>query len=63
MSRPQTPPQHSASVPHDKIAMRAYQKWLQRGCPNGSDKQDWHEAEAELKAEMGRTGQQSQTRH
>jgi hypothetical protein len=43
-------------VPHDKIAMRAYEKWCKRGRPHGSDRQDWLEAEAELKAEMSRTG-------
>ncbi len=41
-------------VPHEKIAMRAYAKWQQRGCPCGTDLQDWREAEAELKAEMTR---------
>jgi hypothetical protein len=46
----------SAKVPHDKIAMRAYEKWCKRGRPHGTDKQDWLEAEAELRAEMSRTG-------
>jgi Protein of unknown function (DUF2934) len=40
----------------DKVAARAYQKWLQKGCKHGQDKQDWLEAEAEIKAEMARTG-------
>ena len=35
-------------VPHDKIAMRAYEKWCKRGCPHGTDMQDWYEAEAEI---------------
>ncbi|MBI1831751.1 MAG: DUF2934 domain-containing protein [Planctomycetes bacterium] len=43
-----------ACVPLEKIAMRAYQKWVQRGCMHGCDQQDWLEAEAELKAEMAR---------
>jgi hypothetical protein len=42
-------------VPHEKIAMRAYEKWCQRGRPQGTDKQDWMEAEAELRAEMMRS--------
>ena len=47
----------------DKVAMRAYQKWVNRGCPRDSDKQDWAEAEAELRAEMARTsGSQPQQR-
>lgn len=41
-------------VSHEKIAMRAYEKWLKRGCPQGSDKQDWHEAERELQEEKKR---------
>jgi len=63
MSRVSTPPaptttssMPSAKVPHEKIAMRAYDKWCKKGKPQGSDKQDWLEAEAELKSEMNRTG-------
>jgi hypothetical protein len=41
-------------IPHEKIAMRAYEKWCKRGRPHGTDKQDWLEAEAELRAEAGR---------
>jgi hypothetical protein len=55
-----TQPQQSGTqtqVPHDKIAMRAYEKWCRRGRPNGTDKQDWLEAEQELRQEMrGGTG-------
>jgi hypothetical protein len=39
-------------VPPEKIAMRAYEKWCQRGRPNGSHLQDWLEAERELHAEV-----------
>jgi hypothetical protein len=60
MSRAATP--HSAhptstqlKVPYDKIAQRAYEKWLKRGQKHGHDLQDWMEAEAELRAEMTRT--------
>jgi hypothetical protein len=42
-------------VPHEKIAQRAYEKWCKKGCQHGTDKQDWLEAEAELRAEMSRT--------
>jgi hypothetical protein len=64
MSRVATPPMTPAStptnapvkVPHEKIAMRAYEKWCQRGRPQGTDKQDWIEAEAELRAEVLRSG-------
>lgn len=59
MSRVATPPKSSpavtpAAVPHEKIAMRAYEKWCKRGQPPGTAEQDWLEAEAELKAEMTR---------
>jgi hypothetical protein len=40
------------AVPHEKIAMRAYEKWCQRGCMHGTHQQDWLDAEAELKLEM-----------
>jgi hypothetical protein len=48
--------QQSMGIPRDKIAMRAYEKWCKRGRPHGSDKQDWVEAENELKMEMSRAG-------
>lgn len=41
-------------IPREKIAQRAYEKWCQRGCPHGSDKQDWMDAETELRAEVTR---------
>jgi hypothetical protein len=41
-------------VPHDRIAMRAYEKWMKRGCPQGTAFQDWVEAETELVAELNR---------
>jgi hypothetical protein len=61
MSRVVTPPlaqptsNSPMKIPHDKIAMRAYEKWVKRGRPQGTDLQDWVEAENELKAEMIRT--------
>jgi hypothetical protein len=44
------------SIPREKIAMRAYERWCKRGKPHGSDKQDWVEAEKELMVEMSRAG-------
>jgi Protein of unknown function (DUF2934) len=59
MSRVTTPQAAPTSptvkVPHDKIAMRAYEKWCQRGRPQGVDVQCWLEAERELQAEYART--------
>jgi hypothetical protein len=45
----------------DKVAARAYQKWMQKGCPHGQDQQDWLEAEAEIKAEMARGNSRKQS--
>jgi len=45
----------STSVPREKIAMRAYEKWLKSGCRHGCDQQHWLEAEAEIRAEMARS--------
>jgi hypothetical protein len=60
MTRATTPqvaqPAAPTKVPHERIAMRAYEKWLQRGCPHGTDQMDWLEAEAELTAEVHRPG-------
>ncbi len=56
VSTPTTPAMPAAKVPHEKIAMRAYDKWCKRGKPCGTDRQDWLEAEAELRTEMNRTG-------
>jgi hypothetical protein len=58
MSRVVTPPTaqptSSPPVPHEKIAQRAYEKWLKRGQQHGRDVQDWVEAEMELREEMKR---------
>lgn len=32
----------------DTVAMRAYFRWQERGCPAGSAEEDWLEAEREL---------------
>ena len=58
MPTPPTPPQPTATrtttpMPrYEQIARRAYQRWVDRGRPHGTDKQDWFEAETELKREM-----------
>jgi hypothetical protein len=43
-------------IPHEKIAMRAFEKWCKRGRPHGTDKQDWIDAEKELREEYTRAG-------
>jgi hypothetical protein len=61
-SQPTSQPTPQVKVPHDKIAMRAYEKWVKRGRPQGTSDQDWMEAEAELKAEIARgTGASTQS--
>jgi hypothetical protein len=49
-------------LPYDKVAMRAYEKWCHRGCPHGTDVQDWLEAETEIRTEMIRTTSTSNRR-
>src|SRR6516225_3359137 len=34
------PKTSQVTVPHEKIAMRAYEKWCKRGCPDGTHLQD-----------------------
>jgi len=59
MSRVATPPMaqpaSQTQVPHEKIAMRAYEKWCKRGRPHGTHQQDWTEAETELRNEISRS--------
>jgi len=32
------------------VANLAYQRWVKRGCPEGSPEEDWYEAEHELQS-------------
>ncbi|MGN6367742.1 MAG: DUF2934 domain-containing protein [Phycisphaerae bacterium] len=40
-------------VTHEMIAERAKTIWQAKGCPEGQDEQNWKEAEAQLKKELG----------
>lgn len=51
-------PATQTGIPQEKIAKRAYEKWLKGGCKHGCDQQHWYEAEAELRAEMTKSGTQ-----
>jgi hypothetical protein len=42
-------PAVEADPDHDSIAALAHQLWLARGCPIGSDLDDWYLAESMLK--------------
>jgi len=44
----------SPVLDREAIAIRAYGIWLSRGCPVGTDQEDWYQAEAELKNEAER---------
>jgi hypothetical protein len=44
----------SVALSHDQIADRARAIWEQRGRPQGEDEKIWHEAEDQLKREIGR---------
>lgn len=46
-----------AGATSDDIAVRAYQCWHERGCPEGSPEVDWYRAEQELKTSGGTSGQ------
>jgi len=47
----------SVSLTHDQIADRARAIWEQRGHPQGEDEKIWHEAEDQLKREIGMVAQ------
>ena len=38
----------ASTVSHDQIAKRAYEIWLNKGCPPDSDQANWLQAEKEL---------------
>jgi hypothetical protein len=47
-SKPEVQPV-TENLDENEIAARAYQLWRERGCPIGSDQEDWFKAESELK--------------
>jgi hypothetical protein len=46
-------PATSGTLPAEKIAQRAYEIWQAKGRPEGQDKEDWFQAESELRAGIG----------
>ena len=36
-------------IGEEEISGRAYELWREKGCPDGTDKEDWFQAENELK--------------
>ena len=53
-STPVSQPNPTVKVPHEKIAMRAFEKWCKNGRQHGRHVQDWLEAERELAAEYAK---------
>ncbi len=47
------PSLQSVPLSHDLIAERARTIWLKRGCPSGHDQENWRNAEAQLRTELG----------
>jgi hypothetical protein len=47
------PPLQAVVLTHDVIAERARAIWLERGCSPDQDEENWRDAEAQLKTEMG----------
>jgi len=50
---PQVHSTPSQNISREQIEMRAYTKWLERGCPEGTSESDWFEALQELEQEQG----------
>ena len=51
-------PGHRFGISREQIARRAYELWLERGCPAGRDLEIWLEAERQLKAKAAGTAGQ-----
>jgi hypothetical protein len=48
-----------SDVTSDRIAARAYERYVERGCQHGHDVEDWLAAEADLAAERVTTSQKN----
>lgn len=47
------PSLQAATLSHDRIAERARAIWLERGCSPDHDQENWRDAEAQLRTELG----------
>jgi len=43
----------ATALTHEQIAERAWAIWQSRGCRPKEDEQNWHEAETQLRTELG----------
>ncbi|MBX9681792.1 MAG: DUF2934 domain-containing protein [Gemmataceae bacterium] len=55
-SPPAVPQAIDGTALQDRIARLAYDKWCERGCPHGSDMEDWLAAERELRSQSSGNG-------
>jgi hypothetical protein len=51
-TEPEVQTRHSSGVDEVLVALRAYELWQARGCPVGSDQEDWFNAEEELRSHV-----------
>ncbi len=47
------PSLQAVTLSHDRIAERARAIWLERGCSPDHDQENWRDAEAQLRTELG----------
>jgi hypothetical protein len=52
----------ASGIAEDAISKRAYELWLERGCPEGSPEQDWYQAESEMRSHGGQPAAKSPAR-
>jgi hypothetical protein len=38
----------TSSMIHQRVSERAYEIWMERGCPEGTAEEDWYMAEREI---------------
>ena len=43
---------NAPALTSDRVALRAYEIWLESGCPNGQHEEHWYRAERELRSRL-----------
>ena len=49
-ARRATAPKGGSALSYERIALRAYEIWIEAGCPHGEHEEHWYRAERELRA-------------